>query len=123
MKLSEMTTDRATDVLCEITPYIANIVSDDELLSELRNAIDKKDVATRAELLARGAEKISKLIPIVLKKRKADVFGILAALNEKTETEIGKQNILVTMAQIREIAKDKEFIDFFKSCVGTAVKE
>lgn len=123
MKLSEMTTDRAMDVLCEITPCIANITADEELLAELRNAIDPKAVKTKAELMVKGVEKITKLVPIVLKKRKADVFGILAALNEKTVEEIGKQNIIATMAQVREVVKDKDLMDFFKSCVGSEGSE
>lgn len=123
MKLSEMTTDRAMDVLCEITPCIANITADEELLTELRNAIDPKAVKTKAELMVKGVEKITKLVPIVLKKRKADVFGILAALNEKTVEEIGKQNIIATMAQVREVVKDKDLMDFFKSCVGSEGSE
>lgn len=123
MKLSEMTTDRAMDVLCEITPCIANITADEELLAELRNAIDPKAVKTKAELMVKGVEKITKLVPIVLKKRKTDVFGILAALNEKTADEIGKQNIIATMAQVREVVKDKDLMDFFKSCVGSEGSE
>ena len=123
MKLSEMTTDRAMDVMCEITPCIANITADEELLAELRNAIDPKAVKTKAELMVKGVEKITKLAPIVLKKRKADVFGILAALNEKTAEEIGKQNIIATMAQVREVVKDKDLMDFFKSCVGSEGSE
>lgn len=123
MKLSEMTTDRAMDVLCEITPCIANITADEELLEELRSAIDPKAVKTKAELMVKGVEKITKLVPIVLKKRKADVFGILAALNEKTVEEIGKQNIIATMAQVREVVKDKDLMDFFKSCVGSEGSE
>ena len=123
MKLSEMTTDRAMDVLCEITPCIANITADEELLAELRNAIEPKAVKTKAELMVKGVEKITKLAPIVLKKRKADVFGILAALNEKTAEEIGKQNIIATMAQVREVVKDKDLMDFFKSCVGSEGSE
>ena len=123
MKLSEMMTDRAMDVLCEITPCIANITADEELLAELRNAIDPKAVKTKAELMVKGVEKITKLAPIVLKKRKADVFGILAALNEKTSEEIGKQNIIATMAQVREVVKDKDLMDFFKSCVGSEGSE
>ena len=123
MKLSEMTTDRAMDVLCEITPCIANITADEELLAELRNAIDPKAVKTKAELMVKGVDKITKLVPIVLKKRKADVFGILAALNEKTVEEIGKQNIIATMAQVREVVKDKDLMDFFKSCVGSEGSE
>lgn len=123
MKLSEMTTDRAMDVLCEITPFIANITVDEELLAELRNAIDPKAVKTKAELMVKGVEKITKLVPIVLKKRKTDVFGILAVLNEKTAEEIGKQNIIATMAQVREVVKDKDLMDFFKSCVGSEGSE
>ena len=123
MKLSEMTTDRAMDVLCEITPFIANITADEELLEELRNAIDPKAVKTKAELMVKGVEKVTKLVPIVLKKRKADVFGIMAALNEKTAEEIGKQNIIATMAQVREVVKDKDLMDFFKSCVGSEGSE
>lgn len=123
MKLSEMTTDRAMDVLCEITPCIANITADEELLEELRNAIDPKAVKTKAELMVNGVEKITKLVPIVFKKRKTDVFGILAALNEKTVEEIGKQNIIATMAQVREVVKDKDLMDFFKSCVGSEGSE
>ena len=123
MKLSEMTTDRAMDVLCEITPCITNITADEELLEELRSAIDPKAVKTKAELMVKGVEKITKLVPIVLKKRKADVFGILAALNEKTVEEIGKQNIIATMAQVREVVKDKDLMDFFKSCVGSEGSE
>lgn len=123
MKLSQMTTDRATDVLCELTPHIAAIVSDEELLTELRRTVDPKEVATKAELMAKGVEKITKLAPIVLKKRKEAVFGLLAVLNDKTVEEIGKQNILATMAQVREVVKDKELMDFFKSCVGSEGSE
>ena len=117
MRLSELSTDRATDVLCELTPYIANIVSDEELLEELKKAVDRKDIVNKAQLLAVGAEKITKILPILLKKRKEDVFGILAVMNEKTVEEIAKQNILITLKQARTAFKDKELIDFFKSCM------
>lgn len=119
MRLSELSTDRATDVLCELTPYIANIVSDEELLEELKKAVDRKDIVNKAQWLAVGAEKITKILPILLKKRKEDVFGILAVMNEKTVEEIAKQNILVTLKQAKTAFKDKELIDFFKSCMDT----
>lgn len=119
MRLSELSTERATDVLCELTPYIANIVSDEELLEELKKAVDRKDIVNKAQWLAVGAEKITKIIPILLKKRKEDVFGILAVINEKTVEQIAKQNILVTLKQAKTAFKDKELIDFFKSCMDT----
>ena len=118
MKLSELSTDRATDVLCELTPYITNILSDEALLSELRTAVDFKEANTLAEKMALTASKITNIIPILLKNRKSDVFGILGALNEKSVEEIAKQNFIKTMKQIKDIAKDKELLDFFKSCTS-----
>ena len=118
MKLSELSTDRATDVLCELTPYITNILSDEALLSELRTAIDFKEANTLAEKMALTASKITNIVPILLKNRKSDVFGILGALNEKSVEEIAKQNFIKTMKQIKDIAKDKELLDFFKSCTS-----
>lgn len=117
MRLSELSTDRATDVLCELTPYIANIVSDEELLEELKKAVDRKDIVNKAQWLAVGAEKITKILPILLKKRKEDVFGILAVMNEKTVEEVAKQNFIMTLKQAKTAFKDKELIDFFKSCM------
>ena len=119
MRLSELSTERATDVLCELTPYVANIVSDEELLEELKKAVDRKDIVNKAQWLAVGAEKITKILPILLKKRKEDVFGILAVMNEKSIEQIAKQNILVTLKQAKTAFKDKELIDFFKSCMDT----
>lgn len=119
MKISEFTTEHAIDVFCELTPFVINIFSDDELLGELRTAVDFGEAHTMAEKLALTASKFSKIIPVILKKRKDDVFGILGVLNEKTPEDIAKQNIIKTMAQIKEISKDKELLDFFKSCTST----
>ena len=123
MKISEISTDNAMDVLCELTPYVTNIVTDENLVEELKKAIDFKEANTMAEKIALTAEKITKIIPIILKNRKNDVFGIVGVLNGKTIDEIAKQNIIVTMKQIRDIAKDKELLDFFKSCTDTEGNE
>ena len=123
MKLSELSTDKATDVLCEISPYAINIMTDEELVAELKAAVDFKDAKTIAEKIALLVGKISKLLPIILKKKKNDLFGILGALNEKSIEEIANQNIIFTMKQIRDISKDKELLDFFKSCTGSEGSE
>ena len=123
MKLSQMTTDKATDVLCEIAPYAMNIMTDEDLMSELQSAINFDEANTMAEKIAVSVGKISKILPILLKKRKNDIFGVLGALNDKSIEEIGKQNIIKTMSQIKDISKDKELLDFFKSCTGTEESE
>ena len=63
--------------------------------------------------------KAGKIVPILMKKRRAEMFGILAVLNEKTPDQIAAQNILVTMMQVRDLANDRELIDFFRSCRNT----
>ena len=72
MKLSELSTERATDVLCEIAPYFMNITTDEELVSELKSAIDFKEANTMAEKITLVVGKLSKILPILLKKRKTD---------------------------------------------------
>lgn len=118
MKLSELATDRAVDVLCEISVYVTHIITDGELMGELKKKLKLTGEESRIEAMVMAMEKISKLIPLVLKKHKSDVFGILAATRDVTADDVAKQNIVKTMEQIRDMAKDKELIDFFKSCVS-----
>ena len=115
MKLSKLTTDEALDVLCEITPYVSNIVSDETLMETLNKTI-KKEGMTRAGVLVAGAEKLSRLVPIVMKEHRNDVYGILAAVNGLDIDEIAKQNIIKTAMQIRDVCADRDMLDFFRSC-------
>ena len=123
MKISQLSTDRAMDLLCEIVTPVTNIMTDEELIKELNSAVDFEKANTMAEKIALITGKFTKILPLILKKRKADLFSILASLNEKTIEEIGSQNVIKTMSQIRDIAKDKELLDFFKSCTGTEESE
>ena len=116
MKLSELDTSRAADVLCEAGAYALNILTDEELAEELKSKIDNSGELSRLELYTFGAKKISALLPIILKKHRDDVFGILAAVNGCSVKYIASQNIMTTMQQVKELAADKDMIDFFKSC-------
>lgn len=120
MKLSEFSTDRAADILCEISVYTLNILSDEEIRDSLKKQADEEKQQTAGEKYAIGAQKIGQWIPLILKKHREDAFGILAAVNSVTVDAIREQNVLVTMRQIRELAKDKDLIDFFKSCASEA---
>lgn len=122
MKISELSTDRAADVLCEVSVYALPILSDEELMDTLKKKIDSTGTMTRAKVLAEGAAKIGALVPIVLKKHKADVFGLLAVLNETTAEKIAEQNIIKTLQQAKDIAKDRDLLDFFKSCAQEETK-
>lgn len=121
MKISELTTERAADVLCEITPFIANVTSDSDLMSTLSDKLPKG--SSLSEIYLHGSNMIAKLVPIVLKTHRADVFGILSVVNETTVDDISNQNILKTIDQIRQLIYDKELVDFFKSLQPEGAKE
>ena len=114
MKLSKLTTEQAVDVLCELTPYIANITGDKVLLDELGKKFDGKGKCV-ADLYTYGSQKYAMLVPVLLKDHRADVFGILSVLNDTTAEVVAKQNVLTTILQIRSVFKDKDLLDFFRS--------
>ena len=118
MRLSELSTDAAASVLLSITPALSNILKDPDLRNKIGKKADLKDVSVMGIYLA-GVDKINEIIPFLLDTHKADVYAILAALNNTTTAKIADQNILVTMKQIMETVKDKDLIDFFKSWAGT----
>lgn len=116
MKLSELTTERALDALCELTPYLNNIITDENFWKEVQSKLPKGE-NNRQNVLLFGAKKINKLIPMLLKEHRKDIYGILAIINEQDVEKVAKQNVLQTAKQIRDLFKDEELLDFFKSCV------
>ena len=114
MKLSSLTTNTAADMLCEIVPYVSNIVGDKELMDALSEKMQGHGNSP-AEIYLYGAKKLASLVPVVFKKHKGDVMNILAVVNGVDASEIEKQNILMTIKQIVDLFKDKELVNFFKS--------
>ena len=113
-KPSELTTDECADVLCELTPYIVNIVSDKEIMNAVGKAVDKKTI-TQVGIMLLGAQKITAIIPLLLKTHRSDIYAILSIVGEKSVEEIAVQNIMTTMWQTKELLNDKELVSFFKS--------
>ena len=122
MKLSELSTDAAASVLLSITPALSNILKDPDLREKIGKKADLKDKSVIG-IYAAGLEKINEIVPFLLDTHKADVYAILAALNNTSTAKIAEQNIIVTMTQIMETVKDKDLIDFFKSWAGTEQTE
>ena len=113
-KLSELTTDECADVLCELTPYVVNIVSDKEIMDAVGKSVDKATI-TRVGVMILGAQKITVVIPLLLKTHRSDIYAILSIIGEKTVEEVAEQNVMVTMWQLKELLSDKELVSFFKS--------
>lgn len=116
MKLSQFTADEGCDVLVALMPYITSIASDDELLDAIKKKVDLPEDATRSDMIQVGVDKVNTIAMYLLKKKRQDIFGIIAVLNRKTVEEIAEQNFIKTMRDVLEIAKDKDLVDFFKSC-------
>lgn len=121
MKLSEISTERAADVLCELTPLVDSIITDEDLMQSLSAAVSREQTEGMSvgQKMLLVSSKLGKIVPILMKKRRAEMFGILAVLNEKTPEQISAQNMLVTMMQVRDLVNDRELIDFFRSCRNT----
>lgn len=115
MKLSELSTDRALDVLCELTPYISNIASDDAVVGAVGKIVDtNKDI----NLYGKGlllVERMGEIVPVLLKTHRPDVYGILSVTNELPIAEISAQPIRETIRKVRELFQDPELLSFFRS--------
>jgi hypothetical protein len=122
MKLSDFSTDKCGDVLCEITPYASNIITDEKLLDTFKETVDTKGM-TRIAVLLVAAERYTTVIPILLKTHRTDLYNILATLNEITVEDVGKQNIMVTLEQVRDALQDEVLMRFFKSLRGQVKTE
>ena len=115
MKLSELSTDKALDVLCELTPYIKNITDDEAATSSIGKVLDDGqglNLYGRFMLLAGW---VGDFIPVLLRTHRADVYGNLSVMNERPVEEIASQKLIDTMAQVRELFRDEDFVSFFNS--------
>lgn len=116
-KLSELGTGECLNVLCEITPYISNIVTDQDLMENLGKSVDKKGM-TSIGVVMLGIKRMFTAVPLLLKNHREDIYNVVSAVGgEMSVEEIAAQNIMVTLNQVRSLSHDKVLIDFFKSWV------
>lgn len=114
MKISRMTTDQAADALCRIAPPFTRMLQDKETVPALQQLMDSAQDEKPVESLTAV---LLKVVPYLLKDHKNDVYEIIGALTGKTEQQIGKQNILKTVQDIKD-SLDQDLIDFFRSSGG-----
>ena len=119
--LSTMTTDETCDVLCVCAPCIQSMADDKNLVKEMQRILPKGE-HSRMDVQRFGLSRLAVLVPIILKDHRSDLYCILSQFNGKTEEECGKQNIMETLAEARELLSDKDFVDFFKSAFGVGQK-
>lgn len=114
MKVSELGTDRALDVLCELTPYVDNIVSDETFMESIGKAADTSGL-TKYGILILFAKRVVASIPVLLKTHRPDIYSILSVLEGTGAEEIAAQPLTVTLVQIHDALNDEALADFFRS--------
>lgn len=115
MKLSELSTDRALDVLCELTPYVSHIASDEAMVSAVGKVVD---TSGDINLFGKGlllVERMGEIIPALLRAHRPDVYGILSVLNQKSVADIAAQPVRDTIRQVRAVFQDEDLLSFFRS--------
>lgn len=123
MKLSELSTDRVADVLCELSPYVDSITNDSEVVEAVGRVMEDGQELNLYGKVMLLAGRVGKLVPLMLKTHRADVYGILSVMNERPVAEIAAQKFMDTMKQVRELFNDEEFVAFFKSSARQAQSE
>lgn len=115
MKLSGLSTDKALDVLCELTPYVGNIANDKEVVNTVGKVMESGQEMNRYGQVMLVLGRIGDFLPLLLKSHRPDVYGILSVMNERPVAEIAAQKLTDTIRQVRELFRDEEFVAFFKS--------
>lgn len=115
MKFSELSTDKALDVMCELAPHIGNIAEDQDFVKTIGRVVSSDAPLNQYGNYANIAGLVAKSVPLLLKNHRTDVYGILSIMNERPAEEIAVQNLMETIRQAQDLFQDKEFISFFKS--------
>lgn len=101
-----MKTDIAIDKLCNVAPVISS-------LSESLSHDDEFKSAMQGEKSNRTI--LFKILPLILKKYRAEVYEILSVWTEKNVEEIKEQPLSLTVNEIKAIWADEDFRSFFSS--------
>lgn len=113
MKLSQMTTDQAADVLVRIAEPAANLMHDDEMLAVIQR-LAESDGSNALKFIS---DNLVAVTGVLLGSHKHDVYEILAALSGKDEATISGQKITDTIRDIRD-CWDGDLLGFFGSLKG-----
>ena len=110
MKISEMTTDQAADVLVRIADPAANIMHDKKVVDMLEQMATGKDVSPFKFI----ADNLGAVVAVLVGDHRGDLYEVVAALSGKTVKDVAAQKFTETVKDIRE-SWDGDLVDFFGS--------
>lgn len=110
MKISQMSTDQAADVLVKIVDPVSHIMDDERIVDLLKEISESKNVP----YIRLFAAMLPKIVSFALDSHRNDLYEVVGALDNKSFSEVKDQNFLKTLSVIME-SFDRELIDFFAS--------
>lgn len=111
MKISEMSTEQGFDVMQKLTPYVNEIVTDEEVAKIAAEFREKKNTV----------ESMNRLFPLMMQNHREALYGMVAAVSGKTVEQVRKQPLGKTKEGFQEAMSDDVF-DFFILFLRMAVR-
>lgn len=112
-----MKTDIAIEKLINIAPIIYEmrdkIKADADFIDAIKNM--------RGETVD-NVGFVLKVVPMILKSYRAEMYDILAIVFDKDVEEIKEQNLGKTINEIKELLSDEDFKGFFSAVLATDTK-
>ena len=113
MKISQMTNDQACDAIIRLTQPIANITDDERMEPLLKELSEGESGMNGLKLIS---SMLPKIVPMLLKDHKKDLYEIISVLSGKDKKEIGTMKLTETITVLKD-SIDDELIGFFRSSV------
>jgi len=127
MRLKDISTDRALDILCDLTAPVTTIAEDKELIETMLARTTVDDKISKDERKVLGLMQVAKnakvLVPKLLKEHRSKIYEILSIINEKSTEEIRSQSPIMTINQVKDLLQDEELTSFFTSQVNSKEKQ
>lgn len=104
-----MRTEDAIDKLCDIAPIIADIGD------KAKNDQEFKDFMAGYSKAKDNRTFVLRVLPVLVKNYKEDMYSILSIWTEKSIDEIKEQSLGVTIKELKAIFEDEDIRAFFSS--------
>lgn len=118
MKLSEINNDKMLDILIEVTPFISDILEDENIVNTFNEKVVlpkglKKDDREKY-LFKQGLKKFIKLLPYLIKNHREAIYKTWAMLNDISYDDVVNQKITTTFWQINNFLNDEDLTNFLQ---------
>lgn len=108
-KLSEIKGEESADVLSDILVPIAELVKDPDVLA----AFEKQTVKDGEDARSVAIDKLSQMLPVLLKTHRKEFITILSVIDGKTREEYVSDMTLASLTKdVLSILNDDTFRDF-----------